>query len=111
MSDCFDHEMDAWESQEQEQLWGETRGPRPREIRKPLYENYSHDRDDFRGDPLYYHTKVRIHGIIRKSDKAYLFQLPEGEELWIPISLCKELEEESVYVYTRFLKENNYETS
>ena len=96
MSDCFDHGFDAWESQEQEQLWGETRGP-------------SYPSKSFIPNPLYYHTKIDFIDIVSESERAILFEFPEKKVQWIPRKLCRALKKSTVYVHTQFLDGINYD--
>ena len=82
MSCCFDHGWDAWESREQELLWGGT-GP-----------SYVAG-----GDPLYYHKMVSFNYLKRETEKAYLVSLQGGQTQWIPKKICREFNEEEGYVY------------
>ena len=80
MSDCFDHAFDAMESREQAKLWG---------CSEP----------SFNRDPLYYHRLLTFKEIKHNTDKAVLIVTEEGEEQWLPLSICKQLKSTSVYVH------------
>ena len=86
MSDCFDHEMDAWESQAQASMYGDST------------ESYSSNRSYSR-NPRYYHKLFLGISIEAKTDKAYLIKFASEEKAWVAKSLCKELTESSVYIW------------
>ena len=74
MSDCFDHAMDAFDSREREEGDG----------------NYG-GRSNFKPNPLFYHTKLRNVILMKESEKAFnLFY--EERYLWIPKSICKNMD-------------------
>lgn len=80
MSDCFDHELDAWESYEQaeELTYGYVRSTNR----------------EFTTDHLYYHKKIHFNALIHETKRAYLFHLEtedgEPQNQWIPKGVCKE---------------------
>ena len=92
MSDCFDHELDAWESYDQEQDYSPHRKAR----------GYS-DRDDFIKDPLYYYDLVYFEEKVHETDKALLLTV-HGNDVWIPKALCKFLGAETVWVQKQFIR-------
>lgn len=106
MSDCFDHEVDAWESRDWEtgedidHSWYGYKRTKSKFDWKPK------ESKPFKPDPLYYHTKIRHYGIELETEKAYLLIIYiNGNTQWIPKKLCRFLTEDTVYVYTKFLIE------
>ena len=85
MSDCFDHHMDAMED--------------------AMHGGYSYN-DGAPGagppDPLFYFTKINAK-MLRKHGKAYLVEF-SGAEMWLPISICKKITKDSMYVHTKIFK-------
>lgn len=86
MSDCFDHEMDAWESQAHDSLYGDGDGGR----------SYNRSRER---DPLHYHNKYMDISIEATTEKAYLIKFNDGDKCWVAKKLCKKLEKDSVYIW------------
>jgi hypothetical protein len=98
MSDCFDHMVDAYEDFEargfDEDSSGFSRG-RSRRSKTP-----------FSYDPLYYHTSKSFIRIVKRTEKAILFEFDKLGEQWVPEKLCRQLDEASgtVFIYTPFIK-------
>lgn len=106
MSDIFDHEADAWDSLD-------------RSIEEADIGRYqSIDRDfvllysksctiyDFCRDPLFYHRKIKIKGIVAETEKAYLFKIKKKVGFWVPKSMCRRLKKKSVYVHRSVIQTN-----
>lgn len=104
MSDCFDHMCDAYDQHYNfdgdDHMYGEddnyySRSNRSRRIGRP-------------SNPLYYHTKIKFNNIERITTKAFLFNVEDHVGLWVPISWCKEMDEENntVYIWTEGYKKN-----
>lgn len=99
MSDCFDHEADAWDDicfneeryMDEDAEFDGYFGPKRRGSRRSGYRP-----TPFHPDPLYYHTRVKFAGIKAETDKAYLFELSKtkGVPKWVPKSCCRRLEKE-----------------
>lgn len=96
MSDCFDHEVDAFDSMEYDYHYG-----------SPKYtSNFSYNR-------MYHHTKVLSKWrLIKKTEKAKLFSFMEEteneikiSEHWIPKKLIKR-EADELYIWSGY-KFNN----
>jgi len=95
MSDCFDHALDAYESQGAYWDGSDQRGP---DI------GYS----ETLCNPLHYFTKMKFVSVIRETDKAQLIEIREHVEIWFPKSVCKEWDfnDNTVYIHTKLLKKN-----
>lgn len=85
MSDCFNHALDAFESQ----YW---------EVERYCKSSNS----NFQYNSLFYHTKYKEIKLITQTDKAYLFKTLKGS-FWIPKSLCRKYEpkKKSVYIWNK----------
>ena len=87
MSDCFDHEAEAWDNYD---LTGE------------IYaEDANLDYVNFVPNPLFYHRKVSYEAILKETDKAYLFKLSEKLGVWVPKSICREVNPHTAWVHKR----------
>lgn len=87
MSDCFDHEAEAWDNYD---LTGE------------IYaEGANLDYVNFVPNPLFYHRKVSYEAILKETDKAYLFKLSEKLGVWVPKSICREVKPHTAWVHKR----------
>lgn len=94
MSDCFDHEADAWDDicfneeryMDEDAEFDGYFGPKRRSSRRSGYRP-----TPFHPDPLYYHTRFEFHSIKAETDKAYLieFSATRGVPKWVPKSCCK----------------------
>lgn len=95
MSDCFDHALDAYESQGAYWDGSDQRGP-------------SFGFGLTEPNPLFYFTKMSYVSIVAETEKAHLIELRDNVEVWFPKSLCKEwdFENKTVYIYTKVLKKN-----
>ena len=88
MSDCFDHLVDAFEDWDRgfdegcSRAWGK-RG-----------------KSSFSPDPLHYHRKLHFKAIQAETEKAYLLRLSNDVGVWVPKSICRHLEESSVWVHS-----------
>jgi hypothetical protein len=91
MSDCFDHELDAFECSSRDDPDGGYNSNDP---------CVGHSQE-FQRNPLFYHTKVSITGICKETDKAYMLECARGR-FWVPKSLCRKLREHSVYIFNKF---------
>jgi hypothetical protein len=95
MSDCFDHEVEAYESLDRAIdegfQWGAAR-------------KYQSGSAEFQRDRNFYHTRLKIKGIIRATDKAYLFKLSKGLGVWVPKSVCRRLRKRSVLIHAKTLE-------
>lgn len=76
MSDCFDHLNDAFD-----------------------FDGISDSLEPFHVNHLHYHIKIKILRVERTTQKAYLLRLSETEGVWVPKSICKDLNKSSVYVH------------
>ena len=89
MSDCFDHGMDAYESQEQAYLGGD--------------DTFSRGRGSGRSyrlpDPLYFHNIYRDVKFEGETEKAYLIQFTDGNKCWVAKSLCRCKQKDSIYIW------------
>lgn len=92
MSDTFDHEGDAWDSYEM-----------GREDQEPDYGFTGRGTRKIVMDPLYYHTRVKFTRMTGTTDLAVQLELPDGREIWVPRSVCREWGEGSVYIHARTL--------
>lgn len=90
MSDCFDHAMDAWESQC----------------------NYdyvdAHGGDGYGGsppDPLFYFLETPYECIVEEREKAVNLKMCNSAYIWVPKSLCREWDKENrrVYIHKEFI--------
>ena len=55
---------------------------------------YSREGSNFSKDSNYYHTKINFEEIERETEKSYLVKY-DGESLWIPKKICRELDTDS----------------
>lgn len=100
MSDCFDHMSDAWDQhlQYEHEFDDDQSG-------SSNYSNYD-GYEDYEYDKLYYHRKHKFRSIEAQTDKAYLFNLKNGKQQWVPKSLCKKLKIKHnhvrVYIWHKF---------
>ena len=88
MSDTFDHEGDAWDSYE-----------RGREDQEPYYGSSRRSTRKIVVDPLYHHTRVKFNRMVGTTELAVQLELPDGREIWVPRSVCREWGDGSVYVH------------
>lgn len=95
MSDTFNHEADAWDSLDQSIdegfVWRFTK---------------SGAIDNFCRNPLFYHRRIKIKGIVAETEKAYLFKIKKKMGLWVPKSMCRRLKKKSVYVHRSVIQTN-----
>lgn len=84
MSDMFDHELDAWESLNNEFPFndGEYDG-----YRTPKY------------DPNFYHTWIEFNKLITENSKSYLIEYKKGFEVWIPKKIVRGFEDKRIFVH------------
>lgn len=94
MSDCFDHGLDAVESEIQWVCFGE--GPEPDYNSKFSKSNYDID-------PLYYHIKIKAF-IQQETERAFKIRY-EDDEIWIPKSICRNIEFGSMYVHEEIFEQ------
>jgi hypothetical protein len=103
MSDCFNHELDAYESYENYD--GDDGSNQDRQYRR---RNKLSTRSciAFKPNPLFYFTKVPFLSVYDVSDKAIQFKFTNEISFWVPRKLCKELDEEhrTMYIHTEFFK-------
>ena len=90
MSDCFDHELDAYESQEQSYLQGD--------------DTYNRGGGGYRRshrlpDPLHFHDFYRDVKFEAFTEKAYLIQFKSGDKCWVAKSLCRNKTKDSVCIW------------
>ena len=87
MSDCFDHEADAWDNYD---------------LTREIYaEDADLDYVNFVPDPLFYHRQVSYKVILKETGKAYLFQLSEKLGVWVPKSICRQVRPHTAWVHKR----------
>lgn len=57
-------------------------------------------------DPLYYHHQIKFTRFLGQTKKAYHLDIVGVGEVWIPISICRELDKAagSVWVHSRTYK-------
>ena len=95
MSDIFDHELDAYEDDYLRN--GDVEDTDP-------YRSYN-----FTPDPLYYHMAIDCI-IIEEVGESYLIKY-EGIHFHIPQSICREIEDDCMYVhkqiFNQILKKQN----
>lgn len=55
-------------------------------------------------DPLYYHREYSFGSVIAETDKAYRFKMPNNVAVWVPKSLCKQLDMDTrtVHIWYKF---------
>ena len=93
MSDCFDHEMDAWDSYDRSMDEGFVGGGRPRG--RPFIAN-----------PLYYHREFSFTVLVNETDKAYELVLSKViKPVWVPKSICRQMDKQrkTVWIHTKTL--------
>ncbi|BFG81819.1 hypothetical protein [Pseudomonas phage PP21] len=96
MSDCFDHMVDAYEDFEAR---GFDEGGFGFIRRRRLKSSFSRD-------PLYYHTSMSFLRIVKRTEKAILFEFDKLGEQWVPEKLCRQLDEANctVSIYKPLIK-------
>lgn len=86
MSDCFDHELDAWEQYLSDEY------PEDDDGSTSFQSNGSYTRkSEFVVDPNYYHEDIAFTALKRETDKAYLITRC-GIDLWIPKKIVRSLD-------------------
>jgi len=84
MSDCFDHECDAWDQR--------------------IIMEFDGNEDSTTGyNPDYYHAWINIQKIIKETEKAYLI-LFSGAEIWVAKSLIRDKKDDSIFVHLNSFK-------
>lgn len=101
MSDCFDHMADAFDDYQARFEAGDDdpggyRGSKSRRQRSRSSLSY------FNKNPLYYHRRVKYKEIVERTDKAILFRTNFNQTIWVPLSLCRNINETDCYIWERF---------
>ena len=105
MSDCFDHQADAWDDfcfnsdryVEGDSVYG---------YNAPYKKGRRSKRNSFCYDPDYYHTKIQFLRIVKETDKSYyieLFKIQDADSslyVWIPKKICKDICSNSMKVHS-----------
>ena len=89
MCDIVNQEMDAWNSQEQASMYGDST-----ESYRPNRSQRNYDRN-----PLYYHNYYADISVEAKTEKAYLIKFNDSDKAWVAKKLCKKLTDNSVYIW------------
>jgi hypothetical protein len=103
MSDCFNHELDAYESYEN---YNDDDGPNQDWQYRKRNRLSTGSCIKFKPNPLFYFNKVPFLSVYDASDKAIQFKFTNEITFWVPRKLCKELDEghRTVYIHTEFFK-------
>lgn len=57
-------------------------------------------------DPLHYHTKLKFVRMTMTTEKAVRLELPQGIEIWVPRSVCRQWGEGVVWVHSKTLRKS-----
>jgi len=90
MSDCFDHEVDAWESLDRAFEEGYRFGGRSRTryaAPAPI-------------DHLFYHKEIEFESIVRNDGYRYLVNLYGDTGVWVPIKICRSVGKRTMFVHS-----------
>lgn len=99
MSDCFDHECDAYDDDYNRN--GDTFYDGGWDNGYIPYMSRGRGKT-FISDPLKYHSEIN-YCLEAETEKAYLIHY-DGMEVWVPKSICREIEDTSMYVHTDIFK-------
>lgn len=87
MSDCFDHAVEAFESQ----YWGNS------DFTSPSSSYFEDNSSNFKKDKNYYHRKIKAK-VAFETEKAYLLENKKGK-FWVAKKLCRKVRDNSLLIH------------
>ena len=111
MSDCFDHEADAWD----DLCFNSDRYAAGYTVYGYGRKSNRYTRTSFSYDPDYYHQQINFSSLLKETENSYYIELYKAERglpslnIWLPKKICKALQKNAVKVhsatYSKIIKE------